>query len=206
MYKKTITVKTSSSNLWWGIYGLCGKTGWEDLDLFYENGERIGGVCLNAKSYLRAAIADLREEESEKTFVEAIEQYLADDKCHYWFYYDKKEDSDFYEVPYNAPKNDKGVKPRFADIWHTDEGIGIETIKTGISDFAKRYLDLNDCYVEIEDDETLEDYIKSFNDYEQKYNGSNPVKIAFSEEVVEELSILWGKSKIEVLEKLNKAI
>ena len=251
MDKKTIIVKTSSSNLWWGIYGLCGKTGWEDLTLFDEKGEKIAWVCLCTKGYMRASIdnsddeeiekayneavekylADnkseedsddykalyntyyndsetdnLQESEMEKAYKEVVEKYLADDKCHYRFYYDNKDDSDFYEVPYNAPKNNKGVKPSSVEIWHPDEGIGIKTIETGILDFAKRYLGLEDCSIKIEESESLEESIEALKDYKLTFNGENPVKIEFSEDVIEELSILWKTSKIEVLAKLKKAV
>lgn len=97
-----IIVRPESSNLWWRVYGFCEKTGWEDLNLFYENGERIGCLCLNSKNYLGSGIDNLKSNPDEKDFVEAVEKYLADNKTHYWYYYDDIEEDDFYEVPYSA--------------------------------------------------------------------------------------------------------
>ena len=202
-----IIVKPTSSNLWWGIYGLTEKIGWEDLILFFEDGQRIGKVCLNTKQYLRVGLEDLRKDKEEVEFVKAIENYLIDNQFHYWYYYDKRGDDDFHEVSYeNAPKNKNGIKPRFIDIWHPDENIGISTIKSTVKEFAKKFLKIENCVVKIEDIEDLEDSIKSFEENEKLFGGKNPVKIAFSKEVIGELSNLWEKTEEEVLSKLKKGI
>ncbi|MBB6370486.1 hypothetical protein [Chryseobacterium shigense] len=205
MEAKKIIVKTESSNLWWGIYGLCDKTGWEDLELFYESGERIGAVCLNAKGYLRNALNELLNKEDEKDFSDAIREYLSDNVCHYWFYYDEPEDEDFQEVTYDAPKNEKGVKPRFMDIWHTDEEIDLRTIETAISSFAGKFLKIENCTVEVADGEPLEESVKSFKIHQERFGGGD-VKIGFSDELISELSERWKMEKEEVLEKLNSSI
>ena len=204
--KVKIIVRTESLTLWWGIYGLCEKAGWEDLELFYENKERIGAVCLQSKGYLRAGLTDLRNDPDEQSFVEAVEKYLVDDKCHYWYYYSDGDDEDFFEVPYLAPKNDKGVKPRFMDIWHPDTGIGISTIETGIKTWAKGHLGIETCEVHIENGESLEESLKSFKENENLLARGSIIKVEFSEEVIEELSRYWKKPNEEVLKKLQDAI
>ncbi|WNJ17124.1 hypothetical protein [Pontibacter sp. G13] len=206
MKKNKIIVKPTSANLWWGIYGFCEKTGWEDLNLFDENEKRIGGVCLNSKSYLRAGLHDLKNESEEKEFVRAIEKYLADNKCHYWYYYDDKDDEDFYEVPYLAPKNHEGVKPRFMDIWHPDEGIGISTINSAIKVWAKEHLRIEDCDIEIQNEESFDDSLKSFKEDEELFGDGSKVEVKFADELIEELSQHWKKPKDEVLKKLENSI
>ncbi len=206
MRKDKIIVRPESANLWWGIYGFCGKIGWEDLNLFYENEERIGGVCLNGKGYLRANLDDLKEDPEMRGFVEEVEKYLADNKCYYWYFYDDKDDEDFYEVSYLAPLNDKGVKPRFMDIWHPDEVIGISTIETGVKAWAKEHLKVEDCEVIIENNESLEDSLKSFEENEKLFGGDSKMEIKFSDDLIEELSQCWKKSKDEVLKKLENII
>lgn len=67
-----IIVKTTSSNLWWGIYGLTTKISWEDLNLFYGNEEKIGSVCLNTKKYLRDSLPDLQNDKDELEFITAV--------------------------------------------------------------------------------------------------------------------------------------
>jgi len=206
MKKNKIIVRPESANLWWGIYGFCEKNGWEDLNLFNENDKRIGGVCLNGKGYLRAGLDDLKNDPEEKEFVVAIEKYLADNKCHYWYYYDDKDDEDFYEVPYLAPKNKKGVKPRFMDIWHPDEGIGISTINSAIEVWAKEHLGIEGCDIEIQNEESFEDSLKSFKEEEELFRGDSKVEVKFADELIEELSQHWKKPKGEVLKKLENSI
>lgn len=207
MEKTKIIVRPESGNLWWGIYGICEKVGWEDLNLFYENEERIGGVCLNGKDYLRDGIEQLLEDPEEQDYVEAIEKYLNDNKCYYWYFYDDEHDEDFYEVPYTAPKNEKGIKPRFLDIWHPDERIGLSTIDSGVKAFAKEHLGLEYCEIKIQNVESYEDSLKSFKENEKLLFGTeSKARIKFSDELVEDLSRHWGKSKEEVLKKLESAI
>lgn len=206
MKKNRIIVRPESANLWWGIYGFCEKIGWEDLNLFYENEERIGGICLNCKGYLRDGLDDLKNDPEEKEFVEAIEKYLADNKCHYWYYYDDKDDEDFYEVPYLAPRNKKGVKPRFMDIWHPDEGIGLLTIESAIRIWAKEHLEIEECEIEIQNEESFEESLKSFRENEELFGGESKVEIKFDEGLIDELSQYWEMSRDEVLNKLENSI
>jgi len=206
MQNKKIIVKTQSSNLWWGIYGFCEKAGWEDLSLNFENEETIVRVCLNSKSYLRAGIEDLRNDNEDRDFVEAIENFLEDNKCHYWYYYNDREDKDFYEVPYDAPLNSIGVKPCFMDIWHPDEGIGISTIRSAVKSFAKQYLKLDNCEIEIDGIVPIDESLKSFKENEELFGGNSKVEIKFTDELIEDLSQYFKKTKEEILIRLNNSI
>jgi len=206
MSQQKIIVKTESSNLWWGVYGFTEKVGWEDIELFYESGERIGYVCLNAKSYLRHSLDRLKNELDEKDFYEALQCYLTDYKCHYWFYYDKKKDEHFFEVPYEAPRNEEGTKPCLIDIWHPDESIDIETIESAISEFGSKFLKIQDCLVEVIHDVSLEEALVSFKENEERFGGKSAHEIIFSDELVTELSSLWKMSNDDVLKKLKESI
>lgn len=199
-----LIVKTTSSNLWWGIYGLTEKIAWEDLNIFHENGERIGGVCLNTKEYFRAHLDDLKSDPNETEFAKAIEDYLNDNQFHYWYYYDKRGDENFHEVPYESvPKNKEGVKPRFFDMWHPDESIGISTIETAVQEFGRKFLNQEITKIKIEETETFENSIKSFAENEKLFGRENPVKISFSEDLIGELSKHWKISEEQVLSKLK---
>ncbi len=201
----TIIVKTESCNLWWGIYGFCDKSGWEDLNLYYESGEKIGRFCLNTKSYLRAGLKDLEKHPEERDFVDAIIKYLNDDTYHYWFYYDNPNDKDFYEVPFSAPTNKEGIKPRYLDIWHPDENIDISTIESGVSNFINRFLGFTDYKIEIERMD-IQEAIAEYKEHIKLFDDSEEVKIKFSNELIDELSILWNKPENEVLQRLNDSI
>jgi hypothetical protein len=202
-----IIVKPESLNLWWGIYGLTEKIGWEDLNIFNENGELIGRFCLNTKKYLRTHLNDLKSDPNEVEFAQAVENYLSDNKFHYWYYYDKKGDEDFYEVPYEfAPKNEEGVKPGFIDIWHPDENIGISTIETTVKEFVGKFLNQEITNIIIENAETFEESIMSFEENEKLFGRDKPVNISLSEELINELSHHWKMPKDDVLSKLKKGI
>lgn len=202
MKDKKIIVKTESSNLWWGIYGFCDKTGWEDLNLFDENDRFIGGVCLHAKEYLQTELENLIHITDEKEYVEAIGNYLEDDKCHYWYYYDN-DNEEVHEVPYKAPLNANGEKPKFIDILHPDKSIGLSTIKTGIKAFAKKHLGIENCEVEIECGETFGASLKSFKENEKLLGRKFSAIEKFTDELIDDLSQYWQISREEVLRKLR---
>lgn len=202
MKDRKIIVKTESSNLWWGIYGFCDKTGWEDLNLFNDNDELIVRVCLIAKTYLQTEFENLKNSTEEKEYVEAISNYLKDDKCHYWYYYDTHHEG-VAEVACNAPINAKGIKPRFIDIMHPDRGIGLSTIETGVKAFAKKHLGIENCKVEVLCGETFEASLKSFKENEKLLGGKLNVIEKFTDELIDDLSQYWQISREGVLKKLR---
>lgn len=188
-----------------GIYGLTEKIGWEDLILFFEDGRRIGRVCLQTKQYIRDGWDDVKKVKGAGDLAKAMEHYLNDNQFHFWYYYPNKGDEDFYEVPYAyAPKNKHGIKPSSIEIWHPDEQIGISTIKSAVKEFAQVFLHIENCTVKIENIEKYTDSIRSFTENEQFFGGAKPVQIAVSQEVITELSHLWGKTEEEVLAKLTE--
>lgn len=63
-----LIVRELSANFWWGNYGITEQSGSEDLTIFYENGERIGRVCLNTKGYLRANLDGLKAQSRRNRF------------------------------------------------------------------------------------------------------------------------------------------
>lgn len=200
-----IIVRPESENLWWGVYGFCEKTGWEDLNLFDENEELIGRVCLNSKSYLRAEVDNLKNIHEEKEFVEAIEKYLADNKCHYWYYYNENDEGS-HEISYLAPENNKGLKPIFMDIWHLDERIGISTINSAIKTWAKKHLGIKDCDVKIHNEDSVEHSLKTFIENEELFGSDSKIEMKFTDELIEDLSLYWKKPKDDVLQKLKNSI
>lgn len=204
MKNKKIIVRTESTNLWWGIYGFCDKTGWEDLNLFDQDDKFIGGVCLNAKAYLQTELENLRHITDEKEYVEAIGNYLEDDKCHFWYYYDNG-NKEVHEVPYKAPLNANGERPKFVDILHPDKGIGLSTIKTGVKAFAKAHLGIENSEVEIECGETFEESLKSFKKNKKLLGRDLNISKKFADELIDDLGQYWKISREQVLKKLKNS-
>ncbi|MFC3158273.1 hypothetical protein SAMN05443633_110153 [Chryseobacterium arachidis] len=205
MAENKIIVRTESENLWWGIYGLNEKTGWEDLTLFDESHEKIGRLCLCTKSYLRAVLEDLVDDENEIEFRDIVQRHLSGEVCNYWFCYDEREDEDFFEVDFEAPKNEKGVKPSYIEIFHPDEGIGIDTIQSAVNTFAKDFLHIDHSTVEVVCDVPLEEAVKSFKVHQERF-GDGDINVLFSDKVITELSVLWKMEKEQVLDKLKVSI
>lgn len=205
MNTQKIIVETISADLWWGIYGLDVKTGWEDITLFDESGEKIGWLCLCTKSYLRYVLEDLIDDEREREFTDVIKRHLSGNVCNYWFCYDEIGNDDFFEVSFDAPKNEKEIKPSYIEIFHPDEGIDIETIKSAVSTFAKDFLKIENCMVEVICDVSIEESIKSFKE-NQKRLGNGNIDVLFTDELISELSERWKMEKEQVLDKLNVSI
>lgn len=162
MMTEKIIVKILSANFWWGVYGFDEKTDWEDIDLFYENGDEIGSVCLNARSYLRDGIDQLKEKESEKDFVAAIESFLAGNETQYWYYTDKSGNQLFHEV--NFDDTDPKRKQQFMDIWYPVEDLDLNTVENAIKEYALKVLKIDNCIIEIENYPS-EEALKSYNDF-----------------------------------------
>lgn len=206
MEKVKLIVKTETASLWWGIYGFCEKTGWEDVNIFNDRDEKVGAFCLNGKRYLRNTVENLRSDPADANFALAVDNYLADDKIHYWYYYNDAFDEDFFEVAYDAPRNEKGEKPRYLDIWHPHESIDLSTIEHAVKDFAGRFLKLSNIDIQIEEGEGFEESLKSYQEHIKHFGPDGQINVAFTDELVKHLSALWNKSADETLDKLRKSV
>jgi hypothetical protein len=138
-----IYVEAIHPDFWWGLYGFTSATSWEDL-IFYEKQAdsfvRIGGVCLCSRSYLEPDLAELATEPNQKDFVENIKQFLQADELVYHYYYDKPNDEDFYEVAFEAERNENGIKPCSIEMWYPGDGIDMVAVETCTRAFCKKFL------------------------------------------------------------------
>ncbi len=96
----TIYYEIMHSDYYWGIYGLADLTGWEDVKLYQkvkDNYEYLGSFCLCSKNYHLAHIEESRIDcFGSPKWLKEVESFLDNDRVHYYFYYDKKEDVDFF--------------------------------------------------------------------------------------------------------------
>jgi len=203
--QKNVYVRTESYNLWWGIYGLCQLTGWEDIDI-YDDLERInklGSTCICTKDYLGHVLEDLVEDPEEKCFIDQIKEYLNDDQIHYHYYYDNPADEEFYQLPYpNLPLNDNGVKPRSFEMWHPSNGINIAVIKDCVEVYCRTFLNLEDVQVHLLESINVDDAVASYTEHLRNFNGN----IVFTDNLISEMMSKLSKSKDEVMDILNKSI
>ena len=80
------------------------------------------------------------------------------------------------------------------------------TIESAIKTWAKDHLRIVDCEIEIQNEESFEDSFKSFKENEELFGSDSKVEVKFADELIEELSLRWQKSKDEVLKKLENSI
>jgi hypothetical protein len=109
--------------------------------------------------------------------------------------------NNFSEVPHDAPRNQKGDKPFYIEIWHPDEGIDISTIQSAVNDFAKTFLKLDNVDIqinEVEFDVSLNSYMKQGHD--------DQFEVVFTDDLVKKLSVLWNKSTEDTLNRLNRSL
>lgn len=201
-----IYIETNSYDIWWGIYGLSYKTGWEDVNIFDQDNNKIGYFCLNTKAYLRHSLNCINiKDEEDRVFKKLTEEYLTDDKCHFWYCYDQKSDEDFYEVPYEAPKNQFGIKPSYIELWHPDEAIDLSTLFDAVKIFITKFLKIDEekYDLEIKDQIPIDEAISSFKEHMEIF-GNSDIPIAFSDELIEDLSQKLNLTKEEVRELLQK--
>ena len=195
-----LIVKTTSCDIWWGIYGLTGKSGWEDLHISYENGEKLCTICLNAKVYLRAGLKELNDSPEQADFIDAVKTYLADNKIHYWHYPGEQVD----EATSPATESENGFKISFMDIWHPDEVIGISTIKTAIQAFAMKFLAIENCEVTFDHVMPLEEAVSTLEETYRLAGYAIPKRRKLSKKSLGEIAEMWQMPEKEVLMKLKE--
>ncbi len=212
MKNNKIIVQADSFSFWWRICDLYEKSTYEDLRLFYGNNEKIGKVRVYGKGYFWGKNKHSKDCPEQKEYAAAIKKFIADDKCHFWYYYPQKADETFLDTIYMAPKNDKDMKPWRAEIWHPDQGIGLSTIISSVKAWAKEHLQIEDCEIEFQHDMPLEKSLELFK--QEKESEILPMILLdyviaepkFTDELITGLSKYWNEPKEDILKKLEEAI
>ncbi|WP_435921476.1 hypothetical protein [Paenibacillus sp. DYY-L-2] len=202
---KDVYVSTNSYNLWWGIYGLCPLTGWEDIFIYDDpyGVNKLGSTCICTKDYLSHVLEDLADDPEEREFQDHIIEYLNGDKIHYHFFYDNPSDEDFYQLPYsNLPLNEYGVKPRSFEMWHPNNGIDIAVIEECVKVFCDIFLNLAVNRVQLLEQIDVEGAIVSYKEHLSNFNG----EIVFSDNLINDMMNKLSKSKDEVMKLLKISI
>lgn len=195
-----LIIKTTSERIWWGIHGLVGKNGWEDIDVYDENGKLIDRLHLYAKDYLRAGLRFLKDDAVQLDYAISVRKYLVDNQYYFWYYYDDKADEDKFEVAYFAPKNKEGVKPKSIEIWTPEETIDAATLINCVNEFATRFLQVENYSVEIKSEKSLEESVKSFLKNQKEIQNE---KVSLKAEQILELSRIWKVSEESVWNRLK---
>lgn len=203
-----IYVEVRHLDFWWGVYGFTRATDWEDL-IFYEKQAdalvRIGDVCACSRRFLGHGLADMKADPYEKDFAEKIEQFLQRETIVYHYFYSEPNDKDFYEVPFEAQRNDRGIKPCAIDLWYPEDGIDIAAVETCTRAFCEKFLKKHVDTVLLQDAPPFEQAANEYREHAARFR-NGPVPVVFTEEVVESLATHWKKPKEEVLKILFRSL
>lgn len=207
MKKMNIYVEVTHFDFWWGILGFCNNTSWEDVILYQKWGKgyrKLAWTCICTKPYFESALEDLKNEPDEKEFVEEITEFLNSDQIRYNYYYDKLNDTDFYEVPYEALRNENNIKPRSIETWYPSNGVDKSVINNCARAFCEKFLDIEVVSVEFKEVISLEDAMNSYIDH-MKIWEQNP-KVVFSDSLIQQVESEMNIPKEKILEILNRSI
>lgn len=203
MISNQIYVSIESMNYWWGIYGLTDKAVWEDINIYNKiNHEyiKVARTCICTRAYLENCLEELKEDIDEKEYVNEIKTFLNGNEILYHYAYDEPENKDFYEVPFEAERNERGIKPCYIEIWNTNRLIDEAVVKDCVILFCEKFLNLSVDEVIFKDvvsiDEATEDFIKYCKLFEEGF------KMTFSDELLIQLEEEWKEPREKVLEKI----
>jgi hypothetical protein len=206
--KQEIYVDVRHSNFWWGIYNLTPATDWEDLIFFEKQADdlvRIGAVCVCSRRYLQDALADLKDDPEEKGFVQDLEQFLQEQRLTYHYWYSNPDEENFSEVPFDAPCNEKGVKPCYIEMWYPGEGIDLEAVKACTMAFCRSFLHKERELIVFKEIPSFEETVQSYRK-QMALQSNGTVQLAFSDDLVASLAQRWKKSTAEVLKILFRSL
>lgn len=174
MKKKNIYIDIRHLDYWWGIYDFKNLTNWEDIILYEKWGKgfrRLAQTCICTKAYFRSGLEDLVEEDEELEFVNKIDEFLSNNEIVYHYEYDKPNDKDFYEVPFEAERNALNVKPCYIETWYPCEGIDKNVMDCCIRDFCKEFLNIETDLIIYKDEISYEvaqiSYVESVLQWQQ---------------------------------------
>lgn len=204
---KTLYVKTSSYDFWWGVHGLSPLTGWEDIALYKDEKQRkkLISLCVCARNYIENAVEELRDDPDEADFVEKMQAFLDGDTVRYHFYYDRPGDEDLYELPYaKMPRNEQGLYPRSLEIWHPSRGIDKTVIESCIREVSRDYLDqapeLITFIKPVDREKAIQVYVEDSN----RFDGT--AKMVFTEELIGSMMKQMSLTRDEVMKILQRSV
>lgn len=207
MKKMSIYVDVMHFDFWWGIYGFSDKTSWEDMIMYrkWGNGYRkLAWTCICTRPYFESTLEDLKDEPDENEYVEEIAEFLEGCQLKYNYFYDKAEDTDFYEVPYEAQRNGYNIKPRSIETWYPSNGVDKKVLDSCAKDFCEKFLGIEVDCIEYKNAMSFEDAMESYLEH-MKIWEQNP-KIVFTDSLIEQMQSEMGISKDKVLEILDRSI
>lgn len=194
-------------NFWWGFYGFCNATSWEDMIIYRKWGKsyrKLAWTCICTKPYFESGLEDLKNDPDEKDFVEEITDFLDSSQIRYHYYYDKPNSRNFYEVPYEAQRNGDNIKPSSIETWYPSNGVDKAVLEKCAIEFCKKFLGIEVDSVEFKEVILFEDALNKY--LEEMKRWENNPQIIFTDSLIEQMESEMNISKEKALEILNRSI
>lgn len=207
MKKKNIYIDISHLDYWWGIYKYKNLTDWEDVIIYEKWGKgfrKLAWTCICSNLYFHNGLEDLREEEDEREFVKKIDRFLESNETVYHYYYDKPDDKDFYEVPFEAERNALNIKPRSIETWYPCEGIDKNIIDNVVRDFCRKFLNIETDIIIYKNEVSLEMAQDSYIESEIQLKKCLGIKV--TDNLIEDLGKELNMSKEKIEKLINRSI
>lgn len=210
MNEKNIVVSSSSNNFLWGYYGFCEFPSWEDFRIYHSDNDKlteIGKICVCTRNYIKYSLEvvdEAEDDDDDGEYVSELRSFLESDEIRYRFYYDDINDEDFYEIPYDAPRNEIGVKPRSIELWLPYDNMDIQNCENAIKDLCLKIYKTNPTTIKFDLFEDKESAYGDFIKYEELFG--NGVQISFSEEVINDIKVKTDYSDEVVTRLLENSI
>lgn len=200
-----VYVDIGHMDFWWGVHGLADKTGWEDVYLFKKAGrhfEKIAAFCICTRPYLEKTLSEPDDDDAAlEPYTHKVRTFLKNQKIAYFYAYDDPATGGFWEVPFNAPRNERGVKPNYIELWHPAGGIDIQIVTESVTAFCEEFFSVSIQEVIFKESVSLENALRSHAEVRQK---GTPEKVVFTDELINRLAGKWGQSREKVLERLKR--
>ena len=201
-------VEVRHLDFWWGIYAFTTPTSWEDL-IFYEKQAdgfvRSGAVCVCSRTYLANGLAHVEDYPGEKDFAEKIKYFFQSNTLTYSYSYDEPEDENFYEVAFEALRNEKGVKPSYIEMWYPGDGIDTHAIESCTIAFCAKFLNKQVDRLLLKDIPSFEQAANWYKEHLARF-GDGLIQVAFADTLVESLEEQWKIPKEEVRKILFRSL
>jgi hypothetical protein len=203
-----IFVDVRHCDFWWGVYGFTSGTSWEDFILYrriFFRYKKIACFSANARSFMEDRSDEEKSDQdtSEKEFYNELHDFLKSCKIAFHYYYDNIGCEDFYEVPFDAPRNEQGIKPSSIEIWHPASGLNLQQADECIHAFNMKFLYLPICNIRWKSKPSFKKSKKAF--CKDNNQTSNP-KVVFTKELVAEMADKLNKPTEDVKKLLKKSV
>lgn len=201
---QAIYVAVRHFDFWWGAYGLCPATSWEDLIFYEKEGDSytwIGSLCACSRTHLEK----IQPPGSlQPALSEAIQRFLQGNEV--LFHRPQYEDPEGEGPPADSSKGQREGSPSgYLEIWYPGAGIDLEAVEICARAYCKKFLGRTIDEVHMKDRPALEEIEGQYAENLTLVTNER-VNVVFADELVASLAKEWKVPKEEALAILRRSI